>query len=298
MRTSEPPAARPLSGIPGSRSLVSRALPENHQQTLQELRRRIRACEQGLPADATPVLSTGAPALDALFPAGGVRPGSLVEWLESGPASGAALLSLVAARQLHSESRRGESGTSRSPRIVLIDTRRELFPLSLERLGFALEQLVLVRPATERDALWACEEALRCEGVGLVWAQFERLTSTSFRRLQLAAEESQGIGFLVRPPQARSQPSWAEARLVVQPRPSGETSPRFQIDVASSHGRPRQSSVTLQLDALHGTPHEISPDVLPATFLPSPSHNLHPAHSLPLVSRLADSTPRLRQAGA
>jgi protein ImuA len=291
MRTSEPPAARPLPGIPVSRSPAPRALPENHQQTLQELRRRIRACEQGLPADATPVLSTGAPALDALFPAGGVRPGSLVEWLESGPASGAALLSLVAARQLHSESRR-------SPRIILIDTRRELFPLSLERLGFALEQLVLVRPATERDALWACEEALRCEGVGLVWAQFERLTSTSFRRLQLAAEESQGIGFLVRPPQARSQPSWAEARLVVQPRPSGEASPRFQIDVASSHGRPRQSSVTLQLDALRGTPHEISPDVLPTTFLPSPSHNLHPAHSLPLVSRLADSTPRLRQAGA
>ncbi len=289
MRTSEPPAARPLPGIPVSRSPVPQAFPENHQQTLQELRRRIRACEQGLPADATPVLSTGAPALDALFPAGGVRPGSLVEWLESGPASGAALLSLVAARQLHSESRR-------SPRIILIDTRRELFPLSLERLGFSLEQLVLVRPATERDALWACEEALRCEGVGLVWAQFERLTSTSFRRLQLAAEESQGVGFLVRPPQARSQPSWAEARLVVQPRPSGEASPRFQIDVASSHGRPRQSSVTLQLDALHGTPHEISPDVLPATILPS--HNLHPAHSLPLVSRLADSTPRLRQAGA
>jgi hypothetical protein len=43
------------------------------------------------------------------------------------------------------------------------------------------------------------------------------LADREFRRLQLAAETGGTLGLLVRPAQARDEPSWADLRLLVEP---------------------------------------------------------------------------------
>ncbi|ADG67161.1 conserved hypothetical protein [Planctopirus limnophila DSM 3776] len=235
-------------------------LYDTQKQTIVELQSRIRAWERGASLYSTHYLKTGCGALDTLFPGQGVRQGSLVEWLGDGNSSGAGTVSLITGWRVCPAGRP----------LVLIDTRHDLFPLSLSLLGFDLSRLILIRPASKREALWACEEALRCEAVGVVWANIEQITSTSFRRLQLAAEDSAGIGFLVRSAKAVHQPSWAEVRFKVYPRPSLRGSPGFQVEVISHHGKPHHSMADIMIDSWKGTLYE----------------NRHSANPLPLVPRM------------
>lgn len=247
-------------------------LHNTQKLTIGELQSQIRAWERGPSvSNSINACSTGCDALDALFPHQGVRLGSLVEWLGEGDASGGGTVSLIVARQVCA---------ARRP-LVLIDTRHDLFPLSLSLFGFDLSQLVLIRPASEREALWACEEALRCEAVGLVWANIERINSTSFRRLQLAAKASSGVGFLVRSANTVRQPSWAEVRLRVHPVPSRHGSPCFRVEVISSHGNPHHSTADVTIDTLKGTLRG----------------NRHSANSLSLVSRMDVATADHRSTG-
>lgn len=233
---------------------------DTRQQTIAELQNQIWAREQGTSPNAKTVYSTGCDDLDALLPSGGVRRGSLIEWLGNSSASRAGTLSLIAAKAICPQ----ESPT------VLIDVHHELFPLSLSLLGFDLSRVILIRPRSEKEALWACEEALRSESIGLVWANLERLNSTSFRRLQLAAEAAAGIGFLVRSNQAMRQPSWAEARLLVQPSPSRQGSPCVRVEVASSYRKPPRSQADIMINRVKGTLHGTNTS----------------ANPLPLVGRL------------
>ncbi len=226
---------------------------DTRQQKIAQLQNQIWAREQGVSVNAKTVYTTGCQELDALLPSGGVRRGSLVEWMGSGLASRAGTLSLIAAREVCP----GQRPT------VLIDVQHELFPLSLSLLGFDLKQVILIRPKSEKEALWACEEALRSESIGLVWANIQRLTSTSFRRLQLAAEAAAGIGFLVRSDKTMDQPSWAEARLLVRPSPSRQGSPCAQVEVASSYRKPSMSQANIMINRvkgkLHGTTTSANP---------------------------------------
>jgi protein ImuA len=63
------------------------------------------------------------------------------------------------------------------------------------------------------------DQALRCPGVAAALAWPEKLDGRTFRRLQLAAEEGGALGLLMRPEHVRHEPSWAEVRLLVEPRP-------------------------------------------------------------------------------
>lgn len=231
---------------------------DTQKRAIVELQSQIRAYERGASINSTTTASMGCDALDALLPSQGVRQGSIVEWLGEGDASGVGTVSLIAGRRVCPEG---------CP-LVLIDTRHDLFPLSLSLLGFDFTRLVLIRPASEREALWACEEALRGQAVGLVWATIEQITSTSFRRLQLAAEASAGIGFLVRSAKAVRQPSWAEVRLKVRPCPSLHGSPSFRVDVVSSHGPNHHSTVDIMIDRLKGTLHGITHSAIPMSLVP------------------------------
>ena len=227
--------------------MIAYPTQNTRKQAIVELRSQLRAWERRSPQVVTACISTGCDALDAMFPGHGIRQGSLVEWVEDGDASGAGTLALLAGCRFCETERPA----------ILVDFQRQIYPLALSALGFDLSTIIVVHPHSEREVLWACEESLRCKAVALVWARVEHLTGIAFRRLQLAAEESGGIGFLVRSCTALRQPSWADVRLLVTPRPTQGEFPRFQIKVAHSHGKTMQSVADIEIDALRGTLHEV-----------------------------------------
>lgn len=142
--------------------------------------------------------------------------------------------------------------------MVLIDPRRQIYPAALAALGWDLTRVVIIRPSCERETLWACEEALRCEAVGVVWAQLDECAGTPFRRLRLAAEQSRGLGLLLRPEKCLKRPSWAEARLVVQPQPSEDESLRLRVEVVYRQGGSGHLVANIEIDNMRGTIHEVS----------------------------------------
>jgi protein ImuA len=234
--------------------------PHTHQQTIAALQNQLRAWERRSSPATTDFVSTGCEALDALFPQHGIRHGSLVEWIENGDASGAGTLALLVGRRLCQTDRPA----------ILIDFKRQIYPPALSACGFDLSTLIVVRPASEREALWSCEESLRSKAVSLVWARIEHLTGIAFRRLQLAAEEAGTVGLFVRPAAALREPSWADVRLLVTPRPAVGEFPRFQIEAVYSRGPTMQSAAEIEIDAFRGTLHE--------------ARGKKPTHRLSLVS--------------
>ena len=140
-------------------------------------------------------------------PAGGLRHGMLVEWVGVFGESGAAMLSLLGSREACRE-----GGV-----LVVIDRSQTFYPPAAAAWGIDLERLIVVRPHSARDELWAAVQALRSPVVAALWTSIERLDSRAFRRLQLAAEAGRTLGVFVRPAGARRQPSWADVRLEVGP---------------------------------------------------------------------------------
>lgn len=182
------------------------------------------------------VVSSGLRRLDPLLPGGGVRRGSLIEWLADGECSGATTLAGLIACRL--------AATSAGRTIVVVDRRGWFHPPSL--MPWLARQcapradgprLIVARPSGDDDEIWAIDQALRCGGVAAVVA-WPRMTSlwarpeqprrghaiqqwtTAMRRWQLAARSSGAVGLFVRPKAAMREPSWAEARIAVMPLPS------------------------------------------------------------------------------
>ncbi len=236
-------------------------------------------CRPDNPGSPSPVtglsekaISTGIEALDRLLPDAGFREGTLVEWLaESG--SGDQLALLAAAPAL---------GSDRV--LIVIDGEKTFYPPAAAALGIDLRRLILVRPGKAAgslprenggkttasrtstlgtETLWALEQTLQSRGVAVTFCRLERLNARVFRRLQLAAERGGGLGFLIRAPSARNEPSWSDVRLWVEPTPAAapthaaeEISPsgrRWRVEVLRCRrGAAGQRSILLEYnDATH-----------------------------------------------
>ncbi len=237
-------------------------------------------------------ISTGIEALDRLLPDAGFREGTLIEWLaEAG--SGDQLALLTAGPAL---------GKDRF--LIVIDSEKTFYPPAAAALGIDLGRLILVRPGkfarpmktshpvlspsegiagvatapgteipnTETpstETLWALEQTLQSRGVAVTFCRLQRLNARVFRRLQLAAERGGGLGFLIRAPSARNEPSWSDVRLWVEPA-CGEFSPsgrRWRVEVLRCRrGEAGQRSILLEYDDATHTVHpasEPAPAALP-----------------------------------
>lgn len=160
-------------------------------------RRMVRSTE----SRQRPVWSTGISPLDELLPEGGIRSGSLIEWL-SDPGEGAATLAWLMAAHLQS---------SRS--LVVVDPHKECFPPGIAYLGVNLRRVLVVQPKMDVETLWTLEQSLRSPAGCIVIARLERISQQTYRRLQLAVERGGGIGLLLRPSRYRDELSWADVRL-------------------------------------------------------------------------------------
>jgi hypothetical protein len=169
-----------------------------------------------------PVFSSGVAALDRQLPAGGLRSGSLVEWREVVSGGGAAQLSWWCAAAL---------ARQRTGRIAVVECTGNrssgglFYPPAAIAWGVPAERLMVVRTAQAADALWACDQLLRCDSLAAVWWRgdaVEGLDDRAARRLQLAAEVGGGVGLIVCPAAHRRQTSWAEVQWLVHSRAATE----------------------------------------------------------------------------
>ena len=195
-------------------------------------------------------VATGIPSLDRLLPAGGVRRGSLTEWLAvgaAGDAGGAISLVCAVACRLATSSHQAST-------IVVVDRGARLYPPALMPWLDALAgdtaltrvikprsrpQLGVARPSRDDDEIWAIDQALRCPGVAAVLAWPGRVHATAMRRWQLAARTSGAVGLFVRglsgrpvagsPDAVRREPTWADVRVAISPVVGGESAAELSL---------------------------------------------------------------------
>lgn len=179
------------------------------------------------PSSARPVWSTGQSTLDARLPGGGWPVASLIEVLLD--AAGLGEIQLFLPALVRSQKTEGDT-----PWLVWIAPPHEPFAPALAQHGIDLDRLLVVRPDTATEALWAAEQALSsgvCAAV-LLWLQ--GTDDRWLRRLKLAAEAGGALGVLFRPERHRFESSPAALRVLLS---RGDEGPRLEI-IKVQGGRP------------------------------------------------------------
>jgi cell division inhibitor SulA/protein ImuA len=156
-----------------------------------------------------PVVPSGFPALDAGLPGGGWPAGALTEILPAHEGIGELRLLGPALAGL----------SQRGSRLAWIAPPHLPYAPALAAAGIDIAQLVIVRTASHKEALWAAEQALASNACGavLVWllVRPESAKYAELRRLQIAAEGGRAPAFLFRPPEAAGESSPAPLRIAL-----------------------------------------------------------------------------------
>jgi hypothetical protein len=229
------------------------------------------------------LISTGSPPLDQLLPSGGLRRGSLVEYLSPGAGSGAGTLALAAAREACRDVRA----------LVVVDRNRTFYPPAAAAWGIDLSRTLVLHPADDDAELWALDQALRCPGVGAVFACCGALDVRDFRRLQLAAESGGTLGVLIRPSRLRGQPSWADVQWLVGQISNLPRVSRGSVHFARGelmHPTPLPWQLRVQLLRCRGGPAGQTAQLVldERTGIWQEARTIHATHPLPAPAQLAD----------
>lgn len=180
---------------------------------LQDLLRHPAVWRAGA-ASPAPGVATGWTALDGVLPGGWPR-AALTELIAPHRGGALRLVLPVLARF----TQRGEWAAFVAPPHVP-------YAPGLVQAGLALERLLVVRAGDGGTSAWAAEQGLRAGSLAaLCWwpgrGEDRRLGGRDLRRLQLAAEAGDCLGFLFRVPAAARGSSPAALRLQVAYRPDG-----------------------------------------------------------------------------
>ncbi|MFA5530463.1 MAG: translesion DNA synthesis-associated protein ImuA [Thiohalomonadaceae bacterium] len=151
-------------------------------------------------------VATGHVALDECLPGGGWPVGALTELFPMQPGIGELSLLMPALATL----------SQKEHWIACIGAPYLPYPPALAAAGLCLAHLLVVE-ASARECLWATEQALRSGACAAVLAWPEAADDRALRRLQLAAEEGDTLGFLFRPTHAARHASPAALRLALAP---------------------------------------------------------------------------------
>jgi protein ImuA len=146
---------------------------------------RLESCHAAPPPDGLHLT----PLLDNCFDQGALPLGCLHEIVAAGRDEDAAANGFVAALL---------GKLPKNSGLVWITKRRTVFPPGLAMFGLEPDRIVFAELPKERDALWSAEEALRSKAVSAVVADIANIDLTASRRLQLAAEHSGAVAFLLR----------------------------------------------------------------------------------------------------
>lgn len=230
------------------------------------------------------VFSTGGEWLDRLLPHGGLRPGTMVEWVCDRRRHGATLLAMLAAAEII----RHRLAAGRP--LVVADgwavdgngSGESFYPPAAIALGIPAERMVIFRKGRghrRADLVWALDQALRGGAAAAVFAEIgDWLDPTDARRLQLAAETGGTMLLLVRPtasttshtssgraadvpasgravrPTAKPaslRTSFADIRWTVSPL-AGHGGRRLRVELAKCRGGVSGVSRTIEIDPRPG----------------------------------------------
>ncbi|MCK8515893.1 translesion DNA synthesis-associated protein ImuA [Methylonatrum kenyense] len=184
----------------------------------------------------TAATATGFAELDTRLPGGGWPRAALTEVIHAQQGIGELQLLMPALARL-----------SRNNRwIALIAPPHIPYAPALAARGIDLSRVLLVRPQRHVDILWAVEQALRAGTCAAVICWPGQADASALRRLQLAAETGDCMGFLFRSEADAAQPSPATLRVRLR----RETDGGNQLDLIKCRGSVGPQSLQLDL----GTP--------------------------------------------
>jgi len=188
-------------------------------ETLEQLARLCRSGREGPPPRIEP---SGSAPLDAVLPGGGWQSGTIVELMPVSDGIGELRLLMPALARI----------TQGERHVAVIAPPYIPFAPALLRHGLRLEHFWIIRAQSAADILWSAEQTLRCRSFGAVLAWPSAIRDREVRRLQLAAEAGNSIGFVYRQPSAALEPSPAAVRLRLQADATGQMS----IDIVKCRG--------------------------------------------------------------
>lgn len=111
----------------------------------------------------------------------------------------------------------GNSGVN-----VWISSSRNLFPPALSNFGLQPDRFIFIDLKNDREVLWVLDEALKCGALSTVVGELKDLSFTESRRLQLAVEQSQVTGFVIRNDSSKLSASACVCRWRLTSLPSEE----------------------------------------------------------------------------
>jgi len=132
--------------------------------------------------------------------------------------------------------------------IIYVDTRGDLYPPGVAQLRVPLGRLLVLRVTRPADALWTCEQTLRCRAVAAVLVPLPTIDARSSRRLQLAAEAGGNLGLLIRSDERGGQ-TFAASRLRCEPLVGGNNRRMLITLLKIREGQPREPFVVELPDA-------------------------------------------------
>jgi protein ImuA len=145
---------------------------------------------QGFKTVQNTVLEAGLGPLKYAFPNATFPRGAMHEFIAARPEETAAAIGFMGGLLNLLMSSNGS--------VLWISSSRMLFPPALQSLDLSPDRFIFVDVQKEKDALWALDEALKCSALAAVVGELPNMSFTHSRRLQLAVEESQVTGFLLR----------------------------------------------------------------------------------------------------
>ena len=187
--------------------------PVSSKPSLDQLRAQLERLHSRPRVDETatePTYSAGGKVLNSLLPHGGLRRGTIVQWVGDAGGDGAASLATIAAAEI------AVSELSGGKPLVIFDcgSKVSFYPPAAISLGIPANRMVVVKKQNQHnhaDMIWAIDQALRCDAVAAVWAELGPwLNDRDARRLQLAAEAGGTVGLFVRPAEVRRRPSFSD----------------------------------------------------------------------------------------
>lgn len=179
--------------------LATTALPS-------QLRRQVWQGNELAEVDSR-VISSGYAALDQLLPGQGWSAGGLTELLIEHAGVGEVRLLACALSYLTTQAGR---------HVMLVAPPYQPCAGALRAWGVDVERVLWVR-SNEDQTVWVAAQALKQDGIGAVLVWLPTARADKVRRLQVVAQESASLAFLIRPVEAAAQSSPAPLRMICKP---------------------------------------------------------------------------------